>query len=164
MLPMSDAAVYEIVTRSPEETRDLGRRLGLRINSGIAIRLKGELGSGKTCFIQGLARGLDVSEAYDITSPTYTLIHQYPARVAFYHVDLYRLAGRLDASAIGLDDILAGDAVVAVEWADRFPQKDWPTPYLDVDFTFQDDESRLIVMTACGLDKDYLIKDLIIQS
>jgi tRNA threonylcarbamoyladenosine biosynthesis protein TsaE len=80
-----------MTTRSPEDAHYLGKTIGRQINAGTVIALTGDLGSGKTTMVQGLARGLEVPEDYYITSPTYTLINEYPGRHSLYHVDLYRL-------------------------------------------------------------------------
>ncbi|MGD2269929.1 MAG: tRNA (adenosine(37)-N6)-threonylcarbamoyltransferase complex ATPase subunit type 1 TsaE, partial [Desulfobacterales bacterium] len=77
----------QIISHSPEETRKLGRKLGKQLKAGAIIALTGDLGSGKTVFVQGLASGLDVSNDYYITSPTFTLINEYMGRYSFYHVD-----------------------------------------------------------------------------
>ena len=158
----SAAVIGETVTAAPEQTRDLGHRLGRLLTQPLVVRLSGDLGSGKTCFTQGLARGLDVPEAYDITSPTYALIHEYPGRMPFYHVDLYRLDGQFDATAIGLEDILYDDAVVVVEWPDRLPPDQWPSTILDIRFDLVSDSERRIRVTACGLGDNNLIRELFI--
>ena len=151
---------HEIITRSPEQTRALGQRLGQRLDKGMVLGLNGDLGSGKTCFVQGLARGLEVSEVYDITSPTYTLINEYPGRLPLYHVDLYRLGGHVDSGDLGLDEIFYDGGVVAVEWADRLAPRDWPPTYLDLVFTIEPDDSRRIRINAYGLADDNLLKEL----
>ena len=111
----------DIVTGSPEETGILGFKLGNLVECGTVIALTGDLGSGKTAFIQGLARGLDVPEDYYITSPTFTIINEYPGRCRLFHVDLYRIYHMDELDDIGLDDIINGNGVTAIEWADRLP-------------------------------------------
>ena len=160
MKSMDSASICEIITHSPEQTRALGEKLGRRLDQGLVLGLNGDLGSGKTCFVQGLARGLEVSAAYDITSPTYTLIHEYPGRIALTHVDLYRLESPVDLVDMGLDEILYDNGVVAVEWADRLASRDWPPAYLDLAFTIESDDSRRIRIQACGLVDHNLIKEL----
>ena len=85
--------------------------------AGTVIALHGDLGAGKTCFVKGLARGLDVEGP--VHSPTFTLINEYRGRLPLYHLDLYRLHGPEDALAIGIDQYLPGDGITAIEWADR---------------------------------------------
>lgn len=106
-------------TMSASETRHLGEVLGQCISSPLVVTLTGDLGSGKTVFVQGLARGLDVSREYYVTSPSYTLINEYPGRLPLYHADLYRLAGGADLEDLELLDLINGRGVVAIEWADR---------------------------------------------
>ena len=101
----------ERVGRSPQETRRLGALLGAVLGPGDVVALEGDLGAGKTVFAQGMGSGLGVPDA--ITSPTFTLIHEYRGRVPFYHVDLYRLsgeagAGEAEAGVIGLEEYLGG--------------------------------------------------------
>jgi tRNA threonylcarbamoyladenosine biosynthesis protein TsaE len=153
--------MHAITTHGPEQTRLLGRCLGQRIDQRIALRLHGDLGSGKTCFVQGLARGLEVPEEYAITSPTYALINEYPGRLPLYHVDLYRLDGRLDAEEIGLEEILGYDAVVAVEWAERLPEEAWPAENLKIEFTLGDNASHHIRLFGYGLEMVNLIMETV---
>jgi tRNA threonylcarbamoyladenosine biosynthesis protein TsaE len=104
--------------RSPEATRDLGRRLGQAARPGDVLLLEGGLGSGKTVLVQGLARGL--SAAGEVTSPTFVLVHQHPGRLELTHADLYRLDLAAEAEALGLLD-LSAQGVLAVEWPERWP-------------------------------------------
>ena len=106
-------------TISASQTQELGRQLGKALEMGCVIALVGDLGAGKTCFVQGLARGLDVPEDIPITSPSYTLVNEYPARLTLQHADLYRLTGDADLEDIGLFDLADANSVVVVEWADR---------------------------------------------
>jgi tRNA threonylcarbamoyladenosine biosynthesis protein TsaE len=146
----------EIITHSPEETKKLGQMIGKQLKLGVVITLTGDLGSGKTVFVQGLARGLDVPDHYYITSPTFTLINKYPGRHSFYHVDLYRIETRDDLEEIGFYEILAGDGITAIEWADRLRENDLDD-HMALHFEILDDESRKIFMTAYGLEEINLI-------
>lgn len=156
---MTDSEIQRIVAADDFQTRYLGECIGGLVQHGIVIRLTGELGAGKTRFVQGLARGLEVPEDYDITSPTYTLINEYPARIPLYHVDLYRIGSAMDADGIGLWDLFTRKAVVAVEWADRLADEDWPEDNLKLELRIQPDETRRIDLFGCGLH----ITDLIHQ-
>ncbi|MGD8702479.1 MAG: tRNA (adenosine(37)-N6)-threonylcarbamoyltransferase complex ATPase subunit type 1 TsaE, partial [Desulfosarcina sp.] len=98
----NEATVASIETRSYEKTVALGCTLGRRLEQATVFLLFGDLGSGKTAFAQGLARGLDVPPSYIVTSPTYTLINEYPGKLPFYHVDLYRLPTPVDPDELGL--------------------------------------------------------------
>ncbi len=144
--------VWETITAAPGETRRLAEKVGRLASAGTLIALLGDLGSGKTVFAQGLARGLGVGEDQYVTSPTYTLIHEYPGRHRLYHVDLYRLGGPEEMEEIGLWEILGGSGVVAVEWAERLGQ-DLPAARLAVRFESDPalpDTSRRIRFTAHG--------------
>jgi len=147
------------ITNSPEATQAFGRAIGQHLKAAAVIGLTGDLGSGKTVFVQGLAAGIGVPEAYYITSPSYTLINEYPGRVALYHVDLYRLESVTDFEEIGLYDIFDGHGVVAVEWAERLDGVSF-TKYLQVHIETRDDDSRKITLTAYGLEMNNLIKSL----
>jgi len=153
--------MVEIQTNSPEQTRQLGQAIGRTLKTGLAIQLCGDLGSGKTCLVQGLARGLAVPAGYDITSPTYTLINEYPGRLPLFHVDLYRLNDRVDAEMIGLWEIFGQQAVVAVEWAERLTEEDWPEEHLKIVFATIDDRRRSLRLIGCGLETDNLISEAV---
>src|SRR3989304_4943343 len=102
-------------TRSEAETWSRGRQLAERLEPGAVVLLYGNLGAGKTAFVRGLAQGLGASPD-EVTSPTFTLIQEYAGPTPLYHVDLYRLTPA-EADDLGLDELLAGDGVVAVAWA-----------------------------------------------
>jgi tRNA threonylcarbamoyladenosine biosynthesis protein TsaE len=155
---MSRAPVT-VATHSPDETRALGRAIGRRAGPGAIIALHGDLGSGKTVFVQGMARGLGVPEECYVTSPTYTLINEYPGRCPLYHVDLYRLAGVGDFEEIGLDDVLYGDGVAAVEWSERL-DPDLLGDHLAVHIAAAGGSRREIRMSAHGPGAAILVKDL----
>lgn len=158
---MNDPLVGHIVTKTADQTQALGELIGSRLQSGTVIRLVGTLGSGKTCFVQGLARGLAVPREYDVTSPTYTLVHEYPGRLCLAHVDLYRIADEMDAEAIGLLDLMDTRTVVAVEWADRLDDGFWPREALHVHFQTRNDESRYIQLFGYGLQIGNLIREVL---
>jgi tRNA threonylcarbamoyladenosine biosynthesis protein TsaE len=146
-------------SHSFEETQELGENIGTLIANPTLLALTGELGSGKTAFVQGLASGLDVPEEYYITSPTFTLINEYPGRLRLFHVDLYRLDSDSDLEEIVLYDILEGDGVVAIEWAEKLPE-DLLSTYIAIGFSIVDDVTRKINLIAYGHDAVGLIKAL----
>jgi tRNA threonylcarbamoyladenosine biosynthesis protein TsaE len=138
-----------VKTHSVDETRELGQKLGAAINQPLAIALIGDLGSGKTAFVQGLAKGLAVPADYYITSPTFTLINEYPGRLPLCHVDLYRLETVRDLEDIGLDELYYGRAVLAIEWAEKLTGEPLDAN-LSVSFEFIDDDFRKISILAYG--------------
>jgi len=107
-------------SRSEEDTQAIARDLAERLTPGAVVLLYGELGAGKTVFVRGLAEGLGADPA-EVSSPTFTLVHEYRGRVPVYHVDLYRLQ-RAEVDDLGLEELEAGDGVVAIEWADHLPR------------------------------------------
>ncbi len=145
-------------SRSPEATRAIGEALGralLRAGSGLSplagggamVGLSGPLGTGKTCFVQGLAHGLGVS-GY-VRSPTFTLIHEYRGPVPLCHVDLYRLTAA-DLDALGLEEILDGPGVTVIEWPDP-AQAVLPPHRLDVALAYgKGDEDRVLSLVPRG--------------
>lgn len=115
-------AAYQVITASEEDTAAEGERLASRLRAGDVVLLFGELGAGKTAFVRGLARGVGAPPA-DVSSPTFTIIQEYAGdRAKLYHVDLYRLEP-VEIADLGLDELVGGDGVVAVEWADRWPDR-----------------------------------------
>ena len=108
---------HHIISPAPEETFRLGAFLGKHVTNGSVIALSGELGSGKTCLAQGIARGLKVPEDLYVTSPSYTLVNEYPGRLRLFHVDLYRIENIAEIDEIGLDEIMGCDDVTVIEWA-----------------------------------------------
>ena len=107
-------------THSEEETIELGRKIALELPKHAVVLLIGNLGAGKTTLAKGIISGLGAAEPEEITSPTFTLIHEYGAgRV--YHVDLYRLETLQQIATLGLEEILDRDALVLIEWGERFP-------------------------------------------
>jgi tRNA threonylcarbamoyladenosine biosynthesis protein TsaE len=106
-----------VVCKSAEATRALAKEIGRRAVPGTVIALSGDLGAGKTCFIQGLAAGLGVEGP--VASPTFIMIAEHAGRLPLYHVDLYRTASLAEIRGLGLDELLDGTAVTAIEWAER---------------------------------------------
>ena len=114
---MTDRVREESVTTRPEDTQACGERLGRELAPGAVVACIGELGAGKTCFLQGLARGLGVTGP--VTSPTFVLINQYRGRLPVYHLDAYRTGSLAEVVDLGLEEMLHGDGVTVIEWADK---------------------------------------------
>jgi tRNA threonylcarbamoyladenosine biosynthesis protein TsaE len=151
------AGPTSFTTESEDQTRSLGERCGRSLLRPMAVFLIGDLGSGKTVFVQGLARGLDVPVEYYITSPSYTIINEYPGRLNLYHIDLYRLKEGLDPNDLGLAEFLNGDGVAVVEWADRLPAEAAPER-LEIHFEVVDCDRRVLRIFEYGQDASRLIK------
>ena len=108
-------------SHSSDETQALGRKLGELLRGGDAVGLTGPLGAGKTCFVQGLAKGLGVAPGVAVTSPTFVLVAEYPARVWLRHADFYRVESYSRLLDAGFDDLAGPDGVLVVEWPERYP-------------------------------------------
>src|SRR5437762_5444537 len=106
-----------IESRSPEQTQAIAARLAETLQPGDVVALTGELGAGKTCFTQGLARGLEVTGR--VTSPTFVLVNEYRGRLPVHHVDAYRTGSLTELLDLGLEELFSGDGVTIVEWADK---------------------------------------------
>ena len=140
---------FQTITRSAEETKNFGQKIGENIQPGTILALYGDLGSGKTVFVQGLGAGLNVPEDYYITSPTYTLINEYPGRIKLFHVDLYRIDNPGEMEDTGLDDVFGNDVVAAIEWADRLGDN-LPKDHIKIKLKIYGTESRKIKFSAYG--------------
>jgi tRNA threonylcarbamoyladenosine biosynthesis protein TsaE len=141
----------EIVTRSERETMAVAAALASHLRGGDMIALTGQLGSGKTCFVRGLAAGLGADPA-DVSSPTFIICQEYESEAvdALVHVDAYRLSHSRELASIGWDDLLASESIViAVEWADRIVDA-LPRQYITIDFEHIDTERRALTLTVPG--------------
>jgi tRNA threonylcarbamoyladenosine biosynthesis protein TsaE len=134
----------EVVTRSEDETSATGEQLGTSLHAGDVVLLYGDLGAGKTAFVRGLAVGLGADPA-DVSSPTFTLVQEYHGRLTLFHVDLYRLEGA-EIDDLGLEELICGDGVVAIEWADRWRGR--PDDVIEVWIEDAGEEKRRIVIGA----------------
>src|SRR6476660_4707662 len=133
------------VTRSEAETAAVARELATTLRAGSILLLSGNLGAGKTAFVRGLAAGLGV-DPEDVSSPTFTLIHEYRGgRLTLYHVDLYRLE-RAAAADLGLDELGVSDGILAIEWPDRLSHELPDATAIRIDIV--DEETRRITIGA----------------
>ena len=139
---------FQRISHSPEETRALAARLGAWLAPGDVLALNGELGSGKTEFVHGLAQGLEVPPQV-VASPSFTLVHEYPGRVTLVHLDLYRLEDLPPELLPDLEEYLSGPQVVAVEWASRLAPL-LPGDYLEVDLSIVGESDRQLTFTGHG--------------
>lgn len=145
---MNTAYQITVVSDCAEATQALAARLGAVVRAGDLVALFGELGAGKTCFVQGLARGLGIAD--NVTSPTFILMRRHPGAPTLCHADAYRLESAAELEDLGLEDAL-GEAVVAVEWAERVMEA-LPAERVEVRLTVVDDETRRVEITARGED------------
>jgi tRNA threonylcarbamoyladenosine biosynthesis protein TsaE len=139
-----------VISGSPEETFLIGRIIGRNLVEKEVVALVGELGSGKTCLTQGIARGLGVPEDYQITSPSFTLINEYKGRVMLYHFDLYRLSRASEMDDMGYEEYLFGQGVTVIEWAEKLTGV-LPDDTLFIFINYADENQREIIIS--GQDK-----------
>lgn len=121
----AEGKVHEFTTASGADTIEVGRKLAGLLKPPQLLLLRGDLGTGKTTLVKGIAEALDAAEADEVTSPTFTLLHEYEGTqhgkpVKLYHLDVYRLEGERQLETLGLDELLTPDALVLVEWGDKF--------------------------------------------
>jgi len=119
-LPRGSGLPLEVITHSPEETLALGRQLSKHLRPPCVVSLEGELGSGKTTLVKGIVAGLGAAREDEVTSPSFTLVHEYGRNPKVYHADLYRIEGSRDLATLGLEDLMDEHSVLLVEWGEKF--------------------------------------------
>jgi tRNA threonylcarbamoyladenosine biosynthesis protein TsaE len=130
-------------TQSPEETQSIGKQIGGNLQAGDIIALIGELGAGKTCLTQGIARGIGIASHEVVNSPSYTLINEYAGNIPIYHIDLYRLEHHGEIVDLGLDEYLEGSGICIIEWADRMAEL-LPAKHIQITMTWTGESTRRI--------------------
>lgn len=154
----------ELRSGSVRETQRLGERLGALVQPGDIVLLHGDLGSGKTAFTQGLARGLGVADT--VNSPTFTILKEYVGRVPLYHFDLYRIDDPEELLALGFDQYFDADGVCVVEWAERGAESAadasllWPARWLRIVLRKVSPDERVLACSAAGPRGDELLAAL----
>jgi len=146
----------QVTTNSAKETEELGRRLAKKLVGKDIIGLSGELGSGKTTFVKGLAAGLGIKKI-EVSSPSFILMRKYKGRLPLYHFDLYRIKDSAEICDIGYEEFIFGDGVSAIEWADRMKPV-LPKGYLNIRFRFINQNKRLIKFSGSNQRYRALIK------
>jgi len=120
---VTSSNVREFTTSSPEETVALGRELALLLTPPKLVVLRGDLGAGKTTLVKGIAQGFHAASEDDVTSPTFTLIHEYRGpQTTLYHIDLYRVDTQRELETLGLDDLMGDNHILLIEWGEKFPR------------------------------------------
>jgi len=137
----------ELITRSPEQTQEFGKRLGKIARPGDVILLVGKLGAGKTCLTQGIAWGLDIDEY--AASPSFVLVRELYGRLPLYHVDFYRLENLEEIAELGLDEYFYGNGVSVVEWAEKALRL-LPTENLLIEMEYIADSERRLELKSSG--------------
>jgi tRNA threonylcarbamoyladenosine biosynthesis protein TsaE len=136
------------ICKTPEDTFELGEKIGESLKGGEIILLKGTLGAGKTLFTKGVLNSLEY-DIDEVTSPSFTLVNEYEAKFDVYHLDLWRLEDGSDISfAVGLDEILENEkAVVIIEWAEKLADQTFPAKVLEIELTGDGDDPREVSIT-----------------
>jgi tRNA threonylcarbamoyladenosine biosynthesis protein TsaE len=147
-MPVYSSESFDFVSRSPEQTRRIGARLGALLRSGDVLALSGDLGAGKTTFVQGIAQGWGSSD--NVSSPTFVLVNVYRRADGgrLHHMDAYRIQSALEAEDLDIDEMLASGALI-VEWAERI-QSALPEDFLAVEMSWADEEQRNMVFIPHG--------------
>ena len=152
-----------VTARTSAEMQAIGERLGRLLDTGDVVGLVGPLGAGKTTFVQGLARGLEVPADRHVASPTFALVNEHPGRVPLVHADLYRIESARELGELGLGEA-ADRAAVAVEWLDRFPEA-VPAERLEIELAFNvaagaPPEERTLIFRPVGARAARVVADL----
>ena len=151
-------SLWSVFSHGEEQTLKFGKELGRLLQQPTLILLQGDLGAGKTVFSRGVARGLGVDPQIPITSPTFTLMNHYPARLDLYHFDLYRLSDPDELIELGFDDYAYGSGIALIEWPEKLNNPE--TPGLWINLNRLDDELREIKFFLKGEKNQELIAAL----
>lgn len=151
--------LFETTTVSPKRTQKWGCRLGRLLKGGEIVGLTGDLGSGKTCFVRGLAVGLEVEQGSWVRSPSFTLINEYEGRVPLIHVDLFRVSAGPEMDDLLLEDYFYSSAVSVIEWFDRWVPNELED-YLEVVFRYLGNRKRALTFVAHGRWANEIVEEL----
>lgn len=158
MTPIVTGRSLDFISHSPAQTQRIGERLAHLLQGGDLICLEGDLGTGKTCLVQGIGRGLGIVSA--IASPTFIIVNEYPVpnhRYKFYHIDLYRIETIAEARAAGLEDYFYGDGICVIEWAERVREL-LPEERLWITLHYIEDTKRALLFKPQGKRYEELLQ------
>ncbi len=147
MSPIVAPNTLDFISHSEEQTRRLGAKLAPLLNPGDVLALTGDMGSGKTRWVQGVCQGLGVADV--VNSPTFTLVNEYQGRLPVYHIDLYRLSSAREALTFGIEDYLYNDGVSLIEWADQGIDY-LPAVHLEIQLYYLAETRRRVVIRPQG--------------
>ena len=144
---------------SRDETIRIGKRIGRHLKAGDVVALTGELGAGKTHLIKGIAAGAGIRETDRVTSPSFTLLQEYPGKIPFYHVDFFRLNLEEESETLGLEDVLGKNGITAIEWAGKFPS--WlPEDHLSIHIDYLGPHARSLSFQGRGKGGERLLREI----
>ena len=146
--------LFQFASQSPSDTANFAKLLAPHIQANTIIGLVGDLGSGKTFFVQSLAKALGVGPRIEVTSPTFTIIQEYPGgQLPIYHIDFYRLNNGKEVENLGLEEYFSAGGVTLVEWADRYPGT-FPNDTLWIHFSMKGNHERLLSARGSKIWRD----------
>ena len=137
----------KITSKSPEDTIEFGRKIGSQLKGGEVLAICGQLGSGKTHLIKGIAAGAGAKDSNSVNSPTFVLVNEYKGRLDVYHIDAYRLNSASEFEMLGFDDFCYRQSVVLIEWADRVKSVLQPINCIEVKLSHAGQTERKIHIT-----------------
>ncbi|MDI6786533.1 MAG: tRNA (adenosine(37)-N6)-threonylcarbamoyltransferase complex ATPase subunit type 1 TsaE [bacterium] len=144
----------KIITKSTQETKNIGKKLSKFLKIGDILILVGDLGSGKTTFVQGIAKGLQINNR--VYSPSFTIINEYPKKIPLYHIDLYRLDKIEEILSVGIEEYLWGNGIAIIEWGEKI--KELIDSYMEINFCFIKENIRSLEFFLYG--KGFNLKEL----
>jgi len=147
-----------IITKSSEEPKNIGKEVGKLAKPGDLLAFYGELGTGKTCFIQGISQELEVKDY--VTSPSFTIINEYQGKIPIYHFDLFRLNNEEEILELGYQEYFYGEGLTLIEWAEKIEQL-LPKEHIKIVIKFKDRDKRTISFIPHGDRFDNFLKELI---
>lgn len=156
----ADQKKVTVVSHSPNKTQRLGMWVGRRLRPGDVVCLKGQMGSGKTLFTRGIARGLGVPRDQAVRSPTFTLMHEYTGRCRVFHLDLYRIRGEEELEEIGWEEYLYGAGITVIEAAEKMIEVRLPQDRLEVVLERDGMRHRRLTLVGYGPRFESLVSDL----
>jgi len=148
---------FTIITKSPKETKKLGREISKLVQPGDLLAFYGALGTGKTCFIQGVSEGLEVKDY--VTSPSFTIINEYQGKIPIYHFDLFRLNNIEEIFELGYEEYFYGEGVTLIEWAEKI-ERLLPRNHLKIEIEFKDYYKRKFFFIPYGNRFNKLLEEL----
>ncbi|MBW1678743.1 MAG: tRNA (adenosine(37)-N6)-threonylcarbamoyltransferase complex ATPase subunit type 1 TsaE [Deltaproteobacteria bacterium] len=154
---------YTFKTFGPEETKELGKVIGSQLVPGDVVALIGDLGTGKTCFTQGLAIGLGVDRNVPVVSPSFTIINEYPGSIPLYHFDFYRTDNISQVFDLGYEEYFFGEGVTVIEWGEKVDSV-LPEEHIRAQLSFQNDDVRKIKITGPGKRLIHMMRDLNVKN
>jgi tRNA threonylcarbamoyladenosine biosynthesis protein TsaE len=135
---------FDVATNSPDQTIELGRKIGSQLKGGEVVAVCGPLGSGKTHLIKGIAAGAGAEDSKHVNSPTFVIVNEYTGRLDIYHIDAYRLDSVADFEMLGFDDFCYPQSVVLIEWADKVESVLKTMDYIRIELEHAGSSKRLI--------------------